>query len=90
MPKEIQEVKINNPQGVHLRVAANVVEMCKESQSRVSLSCKNCRHADACSVLSVLMLGAAQGDSVTITAEGEDAKEIVGKLTDYFNDGGGI
>jgi phosphocarrier protein len=90
MDREVKEVKVNIPEGVHLRVAANVVEICREGRSKVSLTCNDCPQADGCSVLSIMMLGAAKGDSVTITAEGEDAKEVVGKISDYFSDGGGI
>jgi phosphotransferase system HPr (HPr) family protein len=90
MNSETKDVKIEIPEGVHLRVAAKVVEICREGNSKVYLSCRDCPQADACSVLSVLLLGASQGDVVTISAEGHDAKEVVDKLSGYFSDGGGI
>ncbi len=87
---ETKTVKIDKPEGLHLRVASQVVQICQKHKSKVSLTCGDCPEADGCSILSILMLTAANGDSLTIKAEGADAKEVIGKLSSYFTNGSGI
>ncbi|MCB4790344.1 MAG: HPr family phosphocarrier protein [Elusimicrobia bacterium] len=87
---EKKTIEITNPNGLHLRVASEVVKICNEHKSKVVLSCKDCAEAEGCSVLSLLMLGAKKGDTITISAEGADAKEVISAISSYFSDGAGI
>jgi len=87
---ETRTIKIDNPGGLHLRVAAEVVKICRRHRARVYLSCGACPEAEGCSVLSLLMLSAGKGESVTIRAEGIDAKEVIEKISGYFAGGAGI
>jgi len=87
--KEIK-VTVQNPNGLHLRVASEVVKICKKRNAKINLTCDNCPHADGCSVISLLMLGAARGTPVTIQAEGEEEKQVLEDLKQLFSDGTGI
>ena len=87
---ENRTVTMGRPDGLHLRVASEVVRICKNYKAKVSLSCRDCEEADACSILSLLMLTAGKGDSVTIRAEGTDAKEVINEIAGYFAAGAGI
>ena len=90
LPIATKTIKIDKPEGLHLRVASRVVRICQKHRSKVSLSCGNCPEADGCSILGMLMLTAGKGASVTIRAEGADAKEVVEIISGYFTDGLGI
>jgi len=85
-----EEATINQRNGIHLRVAAEVVKIAQRHNARVVLSCADCDGADACSIIDVLMLGAPCGRQITITADGPDEDQAVSELRNYFNDGAGI
>jgi len=87
---KIRTVTIGQRDGLHLRVASEVVRICKNHKAKVSLSCGECEEADGCSILSLLMLTASKGDQVTIRAQGIDAKNVVDKISGYFVNGSGI
>ena len=87
---ETKTIRVNNPSGLHLRVASELVTICKKHDAKVVFTCKSCPEAEGCSILSILMLGAQKGDYLTIKAEGVDAKKVIDKITSYFNEGAGI
>ena len=87
---EIATVKINNPDGLHLRVASDVVRICQKHDAKVTLSCGDCPEADGCSILSLLLLTAGEGETLTIKAKGNDAKKVIKKISAYFTNGAGI
>jgi phosphocarrier protein FPr len=66
-------VAITNPSGLHARPAAQVVARLQALDAEVTIEV-NGRHADARSITSTLGLGAAVGDSLTVTARGADAE----------------
>ncbi|MGA2091751.1 MAG: HPr family phosphocarrier protein [Endomicrobiales bacterium] len=86
----IKKIIVNNPNGVHLRVAADLVKICKHNQAMVTFSCEDCPTADGCSVLSMLMLNARQGTELTISAAGMHAEKTINELVQYFENGSGI
>jgi len=73
-------VTIGSKSGLHARPAAIFVQNAKGFQCRITLS-KNEKTANAKSILSVLALGAEQGDQVVLKAEGDDAATAVDSLT---------
>ncbi len=88
-----KDVMITDPGGLHLRVAAGVVEITRAHSSHVQLSlnrCADCPKADGCSILDLITLGASQGTTVTIRADGPDENEVIAAIGGYFEDGSGI
>lgn len=83
-------VTIENPNGIHLRPAAKIVNISKKYNCKISLSCNSCPCADACSITQVLLLQATKGTPVTIKAEGPDAKQAVKEIIQLFTNGAGI
>lgn len=73
------ELTIQHPQGLHARPASLFVERAQLFSSTITV-----RHgeieADAKSILSVLTLGAEQGSTVIIRANGDDSKEAIEAL----------
>ena len=66
-------VTIRSKSGLHARPAATFVQRAKGFQSQIALS-KNEKTANAKSILSVLTLGAEQGDQVILKVTGDDAE----------------
>ena len=64
---------ITNRVGLHARPARLLVQTAAQFQSRIQIQCGE-KTANARSILSVLKLGATQGNTLTIHAEGEDAE----------------
>jgi phosphocarrier protein len=76
-------VKVINSLGIHARPASLVVQTAIKFKSSVQLI-KDGANADAKSIMSVMMLAAAQGSSVTIRADGEDEAEAVEAIIKLF------
>jgi phosphotransferase system HPr (HPr) family protein len=68
-----RNVRITNPSGLHARPAAQVVARLQPLSAEITIAV-NGRRADARSITSVLGLGAAVGDELSITARGNDAQ----------------
>lgn len=76
--------------GLHLRVATQVAKIAQSSQAAVRITCQGCEHADACSALQLLTLGATHGATLELEAEGPGEDAVLDALTDVFEHGGGI
>jgi phosphotransferase system HPr (HPr) family protein len=73
-------VKLGSKSRLHARPAAILVGKAKGFQSQITLS-KNEKTVNAKSILSILSLGAEQGDLVVLNADGEDGGLAVDNLT---------
>ncbi|GAC1388404.1 MAG: HPr family phosphocarrier protein [Ktedonobacteraceae bacterium] len=73
-------VIIGSKSGLHARPAALFVQHAKGFQSQITLS-KNEKTVNGKSMLSILTLGAEQGDSVVLGVHGEDAEAALSALT---------
>ena len=74
-----QTVTIRSKSGLHARPAAIFIQQAKLFQSQITLS-KNGKTVNAKSILSVLTLGAAQGDQIVLGADGDDAQSAINTL----------
>lgn len=72
-------VTLGSKSGLHARPAAIFVQYAKGFQSQVTLT-KHEKTVNGKSILSVLSLGAEQGDAVVLTVNGDDAYSAVDKL----------
>ena len=68
--------RIVNRLGLHARAAAQLVRMANEYNSDISLIKSN-QQANAKTIMEVLMLGAAQGEDITVEAGGDDEERAV-------------
>ncbi len=75
---------VNHPVGLHARPAALFVQTSKRFKSDIRIKHKD-KETDAKSILGVLTLGASQGATVTIKAEGEDAEEALVEIKKLFD-----
>jgi len=72
-------VTITNALGLHARAAARFVHTASAFQSRVRVA-RGQREMDGKSIMGLLLLAAAQGTSVTISADGTDEIDAVATL----------
>jgi phosphocarrier protein HPr len=73
-------ITVGSTSGLHARPASVFVQKAKEFQSKITLS-KNEKTVNAKSILSVLSLGAEQGDQVVLKASGDDAATALDRLS---------
>lgn len=74
-----QTVQICNKRGLHARASARFAERAGQFSARIHVS-KDGAKAVGTSIMGLLMLAAAPGDSVTISGEGADADVAVATL----------
>jgi phosphocarrier protein HPr len=68
---EERRVSVVNQLGLHARAAARLVRLASEFQSQIRVT-RGQRTIDGKSILGLLLLAAARGSELTITAEGPD------------------
>lgn len=79
-----QEVTVNNEVGLHARPATYFIQKANEFKSGVWVE-KEERRVNAKSLLGVLSLGIVKGTTITLIADGPDAKEAVEALVQLIN-----
>jgi phosphocarrier protein HPr len=83
-----QSVLVVNQLGMHARAAAKFVHLATRYQSRVRVA-RDAREMDGKSIMGILLLAAARGSTITITAEGTDEADAVDALAALVRSGFG-
>ena len=73
-------VTVVNQLGLHARAAAKFVHLATGFQSRIRVG-RHGREMDGKSIMGILLLAAACGSAITISADGADEREAVDRLT---------
>src|SRR6266446_10393842 len=84
VPIEETSVIILNKVGLHARPARLLVQTAAQFQASIQLKSAD-KIANAKSIVGVLKLGAALGDTLVVHAEGEDAGEALNTLTELVH-----
>ena len=79
-------VTVVNQLGMHARAAARFVHLAARFQARVRVA-RDSREIDGKSIMGILLLAAAQGCAITITAEGTDERDAVEALSTLVESG---
>ncbi|HEX7694217.1 MAG TPA: HPr family phosphocarrier protein [Sphingomonas sp.] len=79
MPAISRSVLISNKRGLHARASAKFVTLAS-SQPVEILVVKDGPAVTGTSIMGLMMLGAAMGDTITISADGDGAEHAVGAL----------
>jgi len=82
-------IEITAPHGLHLRVAAKIVQANKDSRTRIIFT-KDGQTADASSILELLLLGAGENSKVHVSVDGEDEQKAIENVSEILIDGAGI
>ena len=75
-------VTICNRRGLHARASAKFVTMASSLPCEVQVEKHEGGAVTGTSIMGLMMLGAAMGDSITISANGDDAETAVAALVD--------
>ncbi|GAA4722883.1 HPr family phosphocarrier protein [Brevibacillus fulvus] len=75
-----KKIVIQLPHGLHARPAAQFVQKASSFASEINLQ-KGAKTVNAKSIMGVMSLAAANGEEVTLTADGSDEKEAIEALT---------
>lgn len=85
-----ETLTIVNQRGLHARASAKFVNLVSELPDGVSVTvCKDGTEVAGGSILGLMMLGAAKGDTIEVGASGEGAEDALGRLSALVRDGFG-
>jgi phosphocarrier protein HPr len=74
-----QSVAVVNQLGIHARAAAKFVHLATRFEARVRVGLQ-AREIDGKSIMGILLLAAAQGSIITISADGRDEIDAIAAL----------
>ena len=74
-----RSVSVVNELGMHARAAAKFVHLATRFRAQVRVA-RDRREMDGKSIMGILLLAAAQGSTITISAEGRDERDAVAAL----------
>lgn len=81
MSRTTRNVMIENRRGLHARASMAFVTLASSQPVELTVE-KDGASASGTSILDLMMLGAAKGDTITISAEGDGAHEAVQALAE--------
>ncbi len=82
--KEVSKtIKLINPQGLHARPCAHLVSLAKSFDATIYIE-KNTNRVSALSLVSLLSLEAAEGDTLTIYTNGNEATKALEEIAHYI------
>lgn len=80
-----RDVLITNRRGLHARASAKFVTLATQQPIAVQVA-KGGSTVTGTSIMGLMMLGAAKGDTITISAQGEDAQAVVDAMCALVED----
>jgi phosphocarrier protein len=80
-----REVLISNKRGLHARASAKFVGLATEIDAKIEVE-KDGNRVCGTSIMGLMMLGAAMGDTVVIHVEGDDADGALAKLVELVEE----
>jgi phosphocarrier protein len=83
-----RSVVVTNPLGLHARAAARFVHLASKFTSQIRVA-RDSKVMDGKSIMGILLLAAARGMTLTISADGPDEVSAVDSLIDLVESGFG-
>lgn len=77
-------LEIQNKKGLHARAAAAFVKTIEDMDAEVTVE-RIGQKVSGCSIMGLMMLAAAKGTTIAVTAKGNQAKEALEALTNLVN-----
>lgn len=77
-------LKLTNAEGLHARPAALFVQIANKYSSELELEAHG-KSVNGKSIIGIMSLGAFQGEEITLTAKGKDAKQLIIELKELFD-----
>ena len=88
MSTQTRQIKIVNRKGLHARASAKLAELALKLPAKVTVSFEG-ETADARSIMDLLCLGAGIGNTVSLSADGDQANAALDQVEALFQDGFG-
>ncbi|MCA1200095.1 HPr family phosphocarrier protein [Sphingomonas sp. R647] len=85
MSRVSRTVLIGNRRGLHARASAKFVTLASSQPCELTVE-KDGNAVTGTSIMGLMMLGAAMGDTITISAAGNGAEDAVFKLVELVED----
>ena len=83
-----RSVEVTNALGLHARAAARFVHLATRFNSQIRVS-RDAKVMDGKSIMGILLLAAARGSTITISADGSDEHDAVAALVALVQSGFG-
>jgi phosphocarrier protein len=80
-----REVQITNQRGLHARASAKFVNLASQIDAKIEVE-KDGHRVCGTSIMGLMMLGAAMGDSIVIHVEGDGAEAALDQLVTLVED----
>jgi len=80
-----REVRITNQRGLHARASAKFVNLASQIDAKIEVE-KDGHRVCGTSIMGLMMLGAALGDSIVIHVEGDGADAALVQLVELVED----
>ena len=77
-------VRFGSANGLHARPAKMLSQAAKAAGSPVTIAKVGSDPVNASSILALISLGVAQGDELTLSAEGADADQVLDRLSEIL------
>ncbi|MBI5375123.1 MAG: HPr family phosphocarrier protein [Candidatus Schekmanbacteria bacterium] len=84
MEKKVVKLIIRNKLGLHARAAATLVKLTNKFSSKIEIE-KDGQSINGKSIMGVMMLAAAKGNSVTVTATGTDSESAISAIQELVH-----
>ena len=85
MSRVSREVRITNQRGLHARASAKFVNLASELGTPIEVE-KDGNTVCGTSIMGLMMLGAAMGDTILIHVEGDGAEDALAKLVELVEE----
>ncbi|MEX2581292.1 MAG: HPr family phosphocarrier protein [Verrucomicrobiales bacterium] len=82
----VRELTISNKEGLHARPAAKFVKLASRFSSDIWVE-KDDEEINGKSIMGLMMLAAAHGSVIKVSAKGDDAEQAIEQLTLLVNNG---
>ena len=80
-----RQVEITNKRGLHARASAKFVTLASEIDAKIEVE-KDGNRVCGTSIMGLMMLGAAMGDTILIHVEGDDAEKALAMLVELVEE----
>lgn len=78
------ELEIKNRKGLHARAAAAFVKVAESFDAMIEVE-RAGQTVNGCSIMGLMMLAAAEGTTINVSAEGRQAEEAVKAIAELVN-----
>ena len=78
------EFTVTDANGIHARPAGNLSKLAKTFKSTITIE-KDGKKTDLTKLIAVMGMAVKKGNTVTVTAEGEDEEVACNAIQEFFN-----